>query len=134
MNLKQIRQKQGITQAEMAQKLGVSRPTYIQIERGKRELTVGQARVISELLQIYKSQESEPKKLKEKIASGNESGKFNHQKFEEVLLYILEKVGAKPNIGETALFKLLYFIDFDFYEKHGQFITGATYMKNHHGP
>ncbi|MBI4235576.1 DUF4065 domain-containing protein [Candidatus Peregrinibacteria bacterium] len=134
MNLKQIRQKQGITQAEMAEKLGVSRPTYIQIERGQRELTIGQAKVIFEILQMYKSKESEQEKLKEKIVLKNQSGKFNARKFEEVLLYVLEKVGAKPNIGETALFKLLYFIDFDFYEKHGQFITGATYMKNHHGP
>ena len=81
MNLKQIRQKQGITQAEMAEKLGVSRPTYIQIERGQRELTVGQAKVIAELLQAHKSQELEPKKLKKETASERQSGKFNHQKF-----------------------------------------------------
>lgn len=133
MSLKQIRQKQGITQAEMAEKLGVSRPTYIQIERGKKELTVGQAKVIAEVLQMYKSQETESKTLSEKVFS-KQSGGFNAQKFKEVFLYVLEKVGAKPNIGETALFKLLYFIDFDFYEKHGKSVTGATYMKNHHGP
>jgi len=42
----------------------------------------------------------------------------NVKKFKEVFLYILEKVGARPNIGETALYKLLYFIDFDYYEKY----------------
>lgn len=126
MDLKQIRQKGGITQEQMAQKLKVSRPTYIQIERGEKELTVSQACLIGELCKC------------EKGKSPNKSPKshlqFVPQKFKEVLLYVLEKVGAKPNIGETALFKLLYFIDFDFYEKYNQFLTGATYMKNHHGP
>ena len=42
----------------------------------------------------------------------------NFQKFKEVLIYILNSVGAKPNIGETVIYKLLYFIDFDYYEKH----------------
>lgn len=134
MNLKQIRQKQGITQAEMAQRLGVSRPTYIQIERGKKEPTVGQARIIAELFQINKNRQIENKTLETKAALQKRPGRFDAAKFKEVLLYVLEKVGAKPNIGETALFKLIYFIDFDFYEKYGRPLTGATYMKNHHGP
>ncbi|QQS18171.1 hypothetical protein IPL68_06065 [Candidatus Saccharibacteria bacterium] len=41
----------------------------------------------------------------------------NPEKLREVLLYVLGKVGAKPNVGETVLYKLLYFIDFDYYEK-----------------
>ena len=32
------------------------------------------------------------------------------------------------------LFKLLYFIDFDFYEKFEEQLIGATYIKNHYGP
>ena len=55
-------------------------------------------------------------------------------KFKDVLLYILEKVGAKPNVGETVIYKLLYFIDFDYYEKYEENLIGATYIKNHHGP
>ena len=126
MNLKQVRQKQNITQADMAKKLGISRPTYIQIERGKKEPTITQARIIAELLQLNEAQK--PKK------KPRSTSQFDSHKFKETLLYVLEKVGAKPNIGETALYKLLYFIDFDFYEKHGRPLTGATFMKNHHGP
>ena len=33
--------------------------------------------------------------------------------FRQVILYVLDKVGGKPNIGETFLHKLLYLIDFD---------------------
>jgi uncharacterized phage-associated protein len=58
----------------------------------------------------------------------------NLQKFKEVLLYILNKVGSKPNIGETVIYKLLYFMDFDFYEKYEEQLIGATYMKNQYGP
>src|SRR4030067_3848941 len=58
----------------------------------------------------------------------------NLQKFKEVLLYILNKVGSRPNIGETVIYKLLYFIDFDFYEKYEEQLIGATYIKNHYGP
>jgi len=54
--------------------------------------------------------------------------------FKEVLLYILNKVGSKENIGETVIYKLLYFIDFDFYEKYEEQLVGATYMKNQYGP
>ena len=58
----------------------------------------------------------------------------NLEKFRQVLLYILNKVGSKPNIGETVLHKLLYFIDFDYYEKFEENLMGATYIKNYHGP
>lgn len=36
INLKLLRVKQGLTQDEMAEKIGVSRLTYNQIERGER--------------------------------------------------------------------------------------------------
>jgi uncharacterized phage-associated protein len=60
--------------------------------------------------------------------------KKNLDKFKQVLLYVLEKVGAKPNVGETVIYKLLYFIDFDYFEKYEENLMGATYIKNHHGP
>ena len=58
----------------------------------------------------------------------------NLKKFKEVLLYILNKIGSKPHIGETVIYKLLYFIDFDYYEKYEEQLIGATYQKNHYGP
>jgi uncharacterized phage-associated protein len=60
--------------------------------------------------------------------------KENTDKFKEVILYIISKVGGRPNIGQTAIYKLLYFIDFDYYEKYQKFLIGATYIKNTHGP
>jgi uncharacterized phage-associated protein len=58
----------------------------------------------------------------------------NISKFKEVLLYILGKVGAQPNVGQTVLYKLLYFIDFDYYELYEDQLIGAKYIKNTYGP
>ena len=49
-------------------------------------------------------------------------------------MYVLSKVGSKPNVGESVLYKLLYFIDFNYYEKYEEQLIGATYIKNHYGP
>jgi len=58
----------------------------------------------------------------------------NLEKFKEVFLYILNRVGSKPNIGETVIYKLLYFIDFNFYEKYEEQLIGAAYIKDKYGP
>ena len=54
--------------------------------------------------------------------------------FRQVILYVLDKVGDLPDTGETVLHKFLYFIDFDFYEKHEESLMGETYIKNTYGP
>ena len=58
----------------------------------------------------------------------------NIEKFKQVFLYILKRIGAKPNIGKTVLYKLLYFIDFDYYELFEEQLMGLEYIKNHYGP
>jgi len=51
-----------------------------------------------------------------------------------VILYILGKCAGKPNVGETVLYKLLYFIDFDCFEIHHQPISGLSYLHLQYGP
>ncbi|MEI7983805.1 MAG: Panacea domain-containing protein, partial [Bacteroidota bacterium] len=55
-------------------------------------------------------------------------------KFKNVLLYILERCAGKPNVGETVLYKLLYFSDFNYYELYEEHLTGAQYRKLPYGP
>ena len=55
-------------------------------------------------------------------------------KLKEVLLYTLRATAEKSNVGETVLNKLLYFMDFDYYELHEEYFLGGRYKKNHHGP
>ena len=152
--IQKLRKENDYSQQYLAGQLGISRPTYIQIEKGERELTVSEAKklagVFSLSLEDFLNSREEKKSRREVgIPTQKTSGKnkiktkpemriimpqANVKKFKEVFLYILEKVGARPNIGETALYKLLYFIDFDYYEKFEEQLIGAKYIKNHFGP
>lgn len=51
---------------------------------------------------------------------------LNHHKLREVVLYILNTFG--PLDAET-LGAMLYFVDFDYYEKYEEHLIGATYSK-----
>ncbi len=144
----------GMSQGEFASALGITRPTYNKIENGERELTLGEAQKLSEIFQIsledlIACRESKymvvlPSKADEEEIGEDEieeMGKVhirvqekNLEKFKQVLLYVLREVGSRPNVGETVLNKLLYFIDFDYFEKFEENLMGATYIKNHYGP
>jgi len=145
--LRQLRERHGLSQEGLAQELKLSRPTYLLIEKGERELTVSEAQKLSEIygmsLEEFTSGKARSTEVRLPDGTVHKEKKPSFRisvpqkklgKFREVLLYILEKVGAKPNIGETVLYKLLYFIDFDFYEKFEEQLIGATYIKNHYGP
>ncbi len=146
--LQKLRKEKGLSQRFVAEKIGVSRPTYIDIEKGVTELTVSQAKELAKILEIsLEDLIAEKKKpfinvVLEKDAEKEEQKKElridvpqkNVKKFKEVFLYILEKVGGKPSVGMTVIYKLLYFIDFDFYEKFEEQLIGARYIKNHYGP
>lgn len=49
------------------------------------------------------------------------------------MLYILERFAGKPNVGETVLYKLLYFSDLNYYELYGEHLTEAQYRKLPYG-
>jgi transcriptional regulator with XRE-family HTH domain len=145
-NIKILRKQHGITQQKLADLLGLSRPTVSQIEIGERKLSADELIKLADIFNISVEYllglKREPKIIIKKTER-KEKPKYqvrinvpqkNIKKFKEVLLYILNKVGSKPNIGETVLYKILYFIDFDFYEKYEEQLIGATYIKNNYGP
>ena len=143
--IRQQRRKKGLTQELLAKELNISRPTYIQIENGERELTLSEAQKLASIFNISIENFLSEKdlkisvKIKKKKTKQSNSLQIriteeNLEKFQQVLLYILNKVGGKPNVGETVLHKLLYFIDFDYFEKYEENLMGTQYIKNHHGP
>jgi len=144
--IQQQRKKHNLTQEYLASELGISRPTYVQIERGERELTVSEAKKLAAIFAISLEDFLAEKDTKHRVhlakkpkkkSSGNLQIRVtskNLEKFKQALLHILGKIGSKPNIGETVLYKLLYFIDFDYYEKFEENLIGATYIKNRYGP
>jgi len=144
--IQKMRESKGFTQEYMAQKLGISRPTYVVLEKGQRNLKIEEAKQIAKLFNLSFDQlinEEEPSEQVDIVKSVEKEDtpelrvsipQKNFEKFREILLYILSQVGGKPNVGETVLYKLLYFIDFDYYEKYEEQLIGATYIKNHFGP
>jgi transcriptional regulator with XRE-family HTH domain len=148
ITIKQLRERADVSQETIADAIGIARATYAGLESGRRDPNLGEIRGIAEFYQIAPSDlidgntdaVHEPTVAyafadKEADITPREiNPQVNPEKLREVLLYVLEKVGAKPNVGETVLYKLLYFIDFDYYEKYGQSITGLSYVRNHFGP
>jgi uncharacterized phage-associated protein len=122
MNLnKQIK---ATPQKELMQVLGLSRPLISNIQNDKRPLTEAQQATLEDYFDSQQPDDSVRINIPQK----------HLEKFKQVFLYVLQQVGAKTNVGETVLYKLLYFIDFDFYEKHEEQLMGLTYIKNTHGP
>jgi len=143
----ELRKKNKYSQENVCKNLNISRPLYQKIEKDMSILTIEQARKLASMYNVTvesivnnKINETkvrligtkETKKAEETVRIDIPQSKL--QKFKQVLLYILGKVGGKPNVGETVLYKLLYFIDFDYYEKYEEQLMGLTYIKNHYGP
>lgn len=127
--LLQLRKQFGISQTELAQRLDMSRPTLLKIEKGDRAFTKEESQLAQDFFDMLDpNAEVSENDMRINIPQQN------LEKFEQVLLYILQKIGAKPNVGMTVLYKLLYFIDFDYYEKYEKQLMGLTYFKNTHGP
>ena len=141
-----LRKNADLNQERLADMIDVSRPTLSQVEKGRTELKAeklvklagifnlsvdGLLNLEADTEVVIPAVKSEAKPA---TAMRINVPQKNLKKFREVLLYILNKVGAKPNIGETVIYKLLYFMDFDFYEKYEEQLVGATYIKNIHGP
>ncbi len=143
----ELRKSKGLSQEDLAKLLRIPRPSLAQIELGKRNITVLELIKLSNILQTSyeKLLARDIKKLHEEIDLTNKTGEkqpeirisvpeLNVEKFKQILLYILEKTAGKPNVGETVLYKLLYFCDFNFYELYEEHLTGAEYRKLPYGP
>jgi transcriptional regulator with XRE-family HTH domain len=143
---KKLIDKHQISQSKLARILDLSRPTIIKILSGKRELRISEAdklamnlgistaEIFGETSEVEIILEKKSTKKNSKIKQRISVPARNVEKFKNALLYITQKIGALPNVGQTVLYKILYFCDFDYYEKYEEQLIGATYIKNHFGP
>lgn len=144
--IKELREHAGINQQKLAEMLEISRPAISQIENDERKISADELIKLSEIFNIsVENLLNKTKEVEVILSEGKKSVKVrpqirinvpqkNLEKFKGIFLYLLNRVGSKPNIGETVIYKLLYFMDFDFYEKYEEQLIGATYIKNHYGP
>jgi len=141
-----LRKLKGLSQEDLAQNISLSRPSLAQIELGNRSIDVLELQRLSLVLgfslddfmsvnftlsqDVEGRTEPKSKNNDERISIPA----LNVSKFKNVLLYILERCAGKPNVGETVLYKLLYFSDFNYYELYEEHLTGAKYRKLPYGP
>ncbi len=116
--IKDLRKERGLSQSFMAEKIGLSRPSYVAIEKGTRDLTLGEFEKLSSVLNVS-LEELENKELP------------NYEKYKQMILAFLRKGGVIP---KTKLAKLLYFADFGWFYYNLQSMSGMQYRKIQYGP
>ena len=131
--IKNWREQREISQEKFAKAVGLGRVAVSEIERGRRGIDVIELSKIAHFFDVSVDILLDDEKKADVFFEGN-NFKLDKEKLKNVILYILEKCGGKPNIGETVLYKLLYFIDFDSFEKFGKPLTGMEYVNCQFGP
>lgn len=142
----ELRKIKGFSQKELAKSVKISRPSLAQIELGNRSVDIMELQNLSIVLgfsldefmskdfvirqDVEGKVETKTQKVNERISVPS----LQVNKFKNVLLYILERCAGKPNVGETVLYKLLYFSDYNYYELYEEHLTGAKYRKLPFGP
>lgn len=141
-----LREANDLSQQQLGDLVGLSRVGITQIEAGDRKVCADElvsfSKALSQPIDVILGVREIPevilpaseKKTEEQPSIRIDVPQKNLSKFREVLLYLLGKVGSKPNVGETVLYKLLYFMDFNYYEQFEEQLIGATYQKNTYGP
>jgi transcriptional regulator with XRE-family HTH domain len=142
----ELRKMKGLSQEDLAKSVKISRPSLAQIELGNRGVNVFELQRLSLVLSfslddfmsknfsVSQDVEGKAEVKSEKTDERISVPTLQVSKFKNVLLYILERCAGKPNVGETVLYKLLYFSDFNYYELYEEHLTGAKYRKLPYGP
>lgn len=120
-DIKQIRKNKGITQAELASKINMSRSVLVAIEKGTRDLKLDEAERLGRALGMRVEElagESSP----------------NYKKYLEMIRAFLGKAGGDGKVPKTKLAKLLYLADFSWFYDNLESMSGMQYRKIAYGP
>jgi len=134
--IKKYREEFEYSQEKLAEKMSLPRSAISLIESGKREVSSSKLALFAKIFDLsidellYRNKCEKEINLKAK----NKNPRFNKEKFKQILFYLIAKCGSKINVGKTVIYKLLYFIDFDYYELNEEYLTGELYRKIEHGP
>lgn len=119
---KSLRIEKGLRQEELAEKLGISRSSYISFEQGKTELNFSQIAKLAEIFGVS-------------LCEVEGGFKADYEKYKEMILaYIRLASSADGRILKTKLAKMLYLADFAWFYKHLQSMSGMQYRRIKYGP
>jgi len=120
--IKHLRESRAWSQAEVATIIKMSRPSYVALEKGNKELSLAEAEAVARLFGITIDQ----------LLSTQAP---NFTKYKHMLLaFLREAKQSGKALKKTKLAKLLYFADFAWYYKHLESMSGMSYRKIEFGP
>ena len=120
--VKSLRLEKKYSQDEVAEKISISRSSYISIEKGTKHLSLDEAKKIANIFNITVND----------LMNCDKSGE---EKFKEMIFLFLKKAKESGHqIKKTKLAKLLYFTDFTKYFYKDESISNFEYRKIQFGP
>lgn len=120
--IKQLRVQKGLSQSEIAQKMGMPRTSYVSFEQGKRDISLAEAAQLADIFGISL----------EDIERGIMP---NYEKYKEMILAFLRSIATPDGkIPKTKLAKLVYLADFSWFYKKLESMSGMQYRKIQYGP
>lgn len=120
--IKALRKGRGFSQSLMAEKLNISRPSYIGIERGSREITLDEAEKLKDLFGIS-------------IEEFANATLPQYDKYKQMILtYLKSSISTDGKVPKTKLAKLLYLADFAWYYQNLKSMSGMQYLRRAYGP
>lgn len=120
--IKELREKQGLSQALVAEKLGIARTSYIGLENGTRGLSLEEAQRCAQLFGITLEELST-------VAAPN------YEKYKQMILaYLRAGADSRGKVPKTKLAKLLYLADFAWFYKNLESMSGMQYRRIQFGP
>ncbi len=120
-----IQNKEKFSQEQIANILWVSRVVLWNIENWDRNIKKEELEKISDIFEVSLSYFWIDENNMIEVLDKNDKY-FN---FKRILLYILNKVWNKPNIWKTVVYKLLYFSEFNYYEKNWDTLLWIDFIK-----
>lgn len=116
-----LREQSGLTQEEVANKLGISRQLWILVEKGKRDLSTEELEKLATLFGIDVAD------FFDEIP--------NLKKFRQMYFACLRFVANEHgNVSKTKLAKLLYLADFTNFFQELEPMSGVKYRRLEYGP
>ena len=119
-----LRKEKGISQAKVAEMIGISRTSYIDVEKGKRDLNVSELEKLAKFFGVSMEQ----------IFNGSTQ---NIEKYKHMILsYLRMDLSHKKDgkVTKTKLAKLLYLADFAWFYEHYESMSGMQYRRIEYGP
>src|SRR3989344_1489498 len=121
--IKTLRTERGLSQSAVAEKLGLSRQSYMAVERGTREMTLPEVQSLCALYGVA-------------IEEFSNAIIPNYEKYKQMVLAFLQASATERDgkVPKTKLAKLLYLADFAWYYQKMESMSGMQYLRRAYGP